>query len=71
MVGQAPGRHDRAAAADDAGDPLGGQRDVAQQHPGVHGHVVHALLALLDHGVAVDLPASAAVGSPLTFSSAW
>ena len=56
VVGQAPGRHDRAAAADDAGDPVGGQRHVAQQHPGVHGHVVDALLALLDHGVAVDLP---------------
>ena len=40
----------------DAGDPLDRQRNVAQQHAGVHGHVVHALLALFDHGVAVDLP---------------
>ena len=56
MVCQAPGGHDGAAAADDAGDPLGGQRDVSQQHPGVHGHVVDTLLALLDHGVAVNLP---------------
>ena len=71
VVGQAPGCHDRAAPADDAGDPLDRERDVAQQHAGVHGHVVHALLALLNHGVAVDLPASARWRSPLTFSSAW
>ncbi len=56
MMRQAPRRHDGPAAGHDAGDPLGGQRHIAQQHPGVHGHVVHALLALLDHGVAVDLP---------------
>ncbi len=56
MMRQAPGGHDRAAAGHDAGHPLGGQRDVPQQHPGVHRHVVDALLALLDHGVAVDLP---------------
>ena len=35
---------------------LRGQRDVAQQHAGVHGEVVHALLGLLDQRVAVDLP---------------
>ena len=57
MMGQAPCGHDRAAAGDDAGDPLGGQRHVSQQYPGVHRHVVDALLALLDHGVAVHLPA--------------
>ncbi len=59
VMREAPGRHDRAAAADDAGDPVDRQRDVAQQHPGVHGHVVHALLALLNHGVAVQPPRSA------------
>ena len=41
---------DGAAAADDAGDALGGERDVLHQHAGVDGHVVHALLGLLlDH----------------------
>ena len=41
---------DRAAAADDAGDALGGQRQVLHQHAGVDGHVVDALLGLLlDH----------------------
>ena len=39
-----------AAAAHDAGDALGGQRNVLHQHAGVDGHVVHALLGLLfDH----------------------
>ena len=56
VVGQAPLGHDRTAAADDAGDPLGGQRNVAQQHPGVDGEVVHALLGLLDQRVAEHLP---------------
>ncbi len=40
----------RAAAADDAGDALGGERNVLHQHAGVDGHVIHALLGLLlDH----------------------
>ncbi|SLD07740.1 Uncharacterised protein [Mycobacteroides abscessus subsp. massiliense] len=56
MVCQAPGGHDRAAARDDAGDALGSERHVPQQHTGVHRHVVDALLGLLDHGVAVQLP---------------
>ena len=56
VVGQAPLGEDGAAAADDAGDALGGQRHVAQQHAGVDGEVVHALLGLLDERVAEDLP---------------
>ena len=56
MVGQAPAGHDGPAAGHDAGDPVGRQGHIAQQHPGVDGHVVHALLALLDHGVPEDLP---------------
>ncbi len=56
MVRQAPAGHDGAAAGHDAGDPVGRQRHVAQQHAGVDGHVVHALLALFDHGVPEDLP---------------
>uniref|UniRef100_A0A0N4ZJL5 NAD-specific glutamate dehydrogenase n=1 Tax=Parastrongyloides trichosuri TaxID=131310 RepID=A0A0N4ZJL5_PARTI len=56
VMRQAPLGHDRAAAADDAGHALGGERHVAQQHAGVDGEVVHALLGLLDQGVAEDLP---------------
>ena len=56
MVRQAPACHDGPAARDHAGDAVGGQRDVAQQHSGVDGHVVHALLALLNDGVPEDLP---------------
>ncbi len=56
VVGQAPLGHDRATAADDAGDALGGQRHVAQQHAGVDGEVVHALLGLFDQGVAEHFP---------------
>ena len=56
VVGEAPFGHDRAAAADDPGDPLRGQRDVGQPHPGVDGEIVDALLGLLDQRVAVDLP---------------
>ena len=56
VVGEAPASHDRTAARDDAGHTLGGQRNVRQAYAGVDGHVVHALLALLDDGVAEDLP---------------
>ena len=59
MVRQAPLGHDRAAAADDAGDALGGQRDVAQQHAGVDREVVHALLGLLDRACRGRSPRSA------------
>ena len=53
---QAPLGHDRAAAADDAGLAVGGERHVGQAHAGVDGEIVDALLALLDQRVAVDLP---------------
>ncbi|MNS74675.1 hypothetical protein D3C72_1081580 [compost metagenome] len=56
VVRQAPLGHDRTAARDDAGDTVGGQRHVAQQHAGVDGEVVHALLGLLDQRVAEHLP---------------
>src|SRR5208283_3546385 len=56
VVRQAPARHDRAAARDDAGDAPGGQRHVFQPHAGVDGEVVDALLGLLDQGVLEDLP---------------
>ena len=56
VMRHAPLGQDRAAARHDAGDPVDGQGHVAQQHARVHGEVVHALLALLDDRVAVNLP---------------
>ena len=55
MVGQAPLGHDRAPARDDAGQPPRRERHVAQQHPGVDGEVVDALLGLLDQGAQEDV----------------
>ena len=50
VVGDHPLRHQRPAAADDAGHAVARQRDVLEQHAGVDGHVVDALLRLmLDH----------------------
>ena len=56
VVCQAPLGHDRTAAADDAGHAVGGHRDVAQQHAGVDGEVIDALLGLFDQRVAEDFP---------------
>ncbi len=56
MPRQAPLRHDRAAARDDAGDAIGGERHVGQPHAGVDGEIVDALLALLDQRVLVAFP---------------
>ncbi len=56
MMCETPLRHDAAAAADNAGHAMGGERDEAQQHAGVNGEVIHALLGLFDEGVAVNLP---------------
>ena len=56
VVRQAPAGHDRAAAGDDAGDALGGQRHVAQPHAGMDGEVIDALLGLLDQRVLEDFP---------------
>ncbi len=56
VVREAPLGEDRATARDDACHAARGHRDVAQQHAGVDGEVVHALLALLDERIAVDLP---------------
>ena len=50
MVVGHPLGEDRAAAAYDAGDALGNQRQILDEHAGVNGHVVHALRGLLfDH----------------------
>ena len=56
MVIQAPLCHDGAATADNAGDAVGGERHVAQQHPGVNGEIIHPLFRLLDQRIAEDLP---------------
>ena len=53
---QAPLRHDRAAARNDAGDAVGGERHVGEPHAGMDGEIVDALLALLDQRVLVALP---------------
>ena len=56
VMRQAPFGHDGAAARNDAGDASGGERDVTQQHPGMDGEIIHALLALLDERVAINFP---------------
>jgi hypothetical protein len=52
-----PFGQDGTAAADDAGDPPGGQRNVLHQHTGVNRHIIHALLGLLFDHFEHDLPA--------------
>ena len=56
VMGQAPLGQERAAARDDAGDAPGRERDIAEEHAGVHGEVIHALLALFQQRVAIKLP---------------
>ncbi len=56
MMREAPLRHDRAAARDDAGHALRGQRNERQAHAGVDREVIDALLGLLDQRVAEELP---------------
>ena len=56
VMRQAPARHDRAAARDDAGDALGRQRHVGEAHAGVDGEIVDALLGLFDQRVLEHLP---------------
>ena len=41
---------------DDAGHAVRGERDEAQQHAGVDGEVIHALLGLFDERVAEEFP---------------
>ena len=52
---EAPLREDRSATADDAGHPLRGHRDVAQQHSSMNGEVIDALFGLFDQRVAEPL----------------
>ena len=50
---------DRAAAAHDAGDAFRNHRQILDEHAGMDGHVVHALLGLLfddfEHDVGVEV----------------
>ena len=55
MVRGHPLREDGAAAADDAGDALGDQRHILDEHAGVDGEVVDALLRLLFDDFEVDI----------------
>src|SRR5207249_7826806 len=56
VLRQAPFGHNTAAAADDAGHAMRRERNEAQQHAGVNGEVINALLGLFDEGVAVNFP---------------
>src|SRR5215831_10042300 len=57
MVLDHPLGKNRAAAAHNAGDAAGGQRNVLDQDAGVNGHIIDALLGLLFDDLQHDLPA--------------
>ena len=56
VFGQAPARHDRTTARDDAGDAIGGQRHIGETDAGVDGEIIDPLLRLLDQRVLEHLP---------------
>jgi len=56
VMGEAPFRHDRAAARDDPRHAVGGEVNIGQAHAGVDGEIVDALFGLFDQRVAIDLP---------------
>jgi len=56
VMRETPFGQDAAAARDDAGHAVGRERHEAQQHAGVNGEVIHALLGLFDEGVAEEFP---------------
>ena len=56
VMREAPFGHDAAAARDDARHAVGRERHKTQQHAGVDGEIVHALLGLFDEGVAEQFP---------------
>ena len=56
VMRQAPFRHDRPAARDNAGDALRRHRHIGQPHAGMDGEIVNALLRLFDQRVAEDFP---------------
>src|SRR5204863_2547839 len=48
MMREAPFRKTRSAAADNAGAPVHGPRNVSKQHAGMNREVVHSLLGLFN-----------------------
>ncbi len=56
MMRETPFRHDRAAARDDAGDAICGERNVGQAHPCMNREIIHALFGLLDQRIRVEFP---------------
>jgi hypothetical protein len=58
VVREHPLGEQRPAPADDADQPVLDQRDVPLEDARVQGHVVHALLGLVRHGLEDDARAS-------------
>ena len=56
MPREAPARHDRAAARNDAGDAPGGERHMRETHAGMDGEIIDALLRLFDQRILEHLP---------------
>ncbi|VUX31726.1 Uncharacterised protein [Bifidobacterium pseudocatenulatum] len=57
MMLQTPFSHNRTATRNDARHAVRRQWHETQQHTGMNRHIVHTLLALLDHRVAEQFPA--------------
>ena len=53
---EAPFRHDRSAAADDARRSFRGQRNIRQTNARVDRKIIDALLGLFDQRVAINFP---------------
>ena len=66
MMGETPFGHDRAPTGNNAGNPLGRQRHIAQKHTGMNREVIHPLFGLLDQRVAINLPGQL-FGNPIHF----
>ena len=56
VMRQAPFRHNRAAARNNAGHALRRQRHIFQQHTGVNGEIINALFGLFNQRVAKHFP---------------
>ena len=56
MMRKAPLRHDATTTRNNARHAIGGKWNKAQQHASVNREIIHALLGLLDEGVAVNFP---------------
>ena len=56
MMRKAPLGHDASTTRNNARHTIGGKGNEAQQHASVNREIIHALLGLLDEGVAVNFP---------------